>query len=394
MYTSIRDLAKLIVPLSQQQKSSLEMLKLVVEEEEYKKARYLVRTGKADMFLGKLNLSSKILPDKLLPKLTTRSKDKEVRDYVKNLNSAVEKTIREASYREFSGIARDRIPAFIAPQIFGLDLIKQAAMLQLFCTEPVHILLLGDPGTGKTEILRAAADLTPVSSFGLGSGISGAGLGVMARGDEIVYGLLPRADGGLCAIDELNLVKREDYAFLYSAMEKGFITYTKSNKNLTIDPRVKVLATANPKGDKFVGRIVSTLRDQIPFDSALLSRFHITFLVRKPGVEGFLHITKKIVRSEKVQIPKDDLAFLKDYVGFADHSVDFPKAYEPKVVKFMKYIKECEEEFLIEATPRIVVGFVRLAKASARLSLRDKVTDEDLSFVQKIVTDSLFLRER
>ncbi|MBU0756858.1 MAG: hypothetical protein KKF44_02230 [Nanoarchaeota archaeon] len=395
MQNTISDLFNLLKPMSEQKKKPLLSLEGLIDEENFKKAKYLVRTKKADIFFQKLGLSPKIMEDRLYPQLTSKTKNSEIKSFIDSVNEDVLKETRQRAFKGFSKYAEEKIKALIAPNIFGLGDVKEAIALQLFSTEPIHILLIGDPGTGKTVFLRAAAQLHPISSFGLGSGTSGAGLGVTMKGKETTLGLLPRADGGLCAIDELNLMKREDYAYLYSAMEKGFISYDKANKSMKIKTNVRVLATANPKGDKFVGKMVETLKKQLPFESALLSRFHIVFLVRKPGVEGFLHITKKILKDEKDAPLKEDIEFIRDYISFAEEiNVTFPKKLESAVVDFIEKIKKYEDEFIIEVTPRIVIGIMRLCKANARMHLRKEVTEADFVKVRNIVKESLFLRKK
>jgi replicative DNA helicase Mcm len=183
-------------------------------------------------------------------------------------------------FHDFASQAEEKIFSLIAPNIIGLDEVKKAGLIQLFAKDKVHILLLGDPATGKTDILRSIADLAPISSYGLGSGASKAGLTVAVIGKDIAKGLLPMADNGIACIDELNLLKTADRAGLFNAMEKGFITYDKADSHLKIDARIKVFATANPEGERFVGRTIDVIKKQIPFDPALLSRFHLIFLIR------------------------------------------------------------------------------------------------------------------
>ncbi|MBN2422562.1 hypothetical protein JXB41_05005 [Candidatus Woesearchaeota archaeon] len=395
MYPSISDLPRLLLPLSKQKSKVLLNLKLLAEKDDFKKARYLVKTNKADIIMEKLGISPYFFEDKLYPKLILKTKNDEIKEFVANLNKDVLDKVKTKAFREFSQNAEKNMIKLIAPNIHGLDIIKKTIMLQLFALEPVHILLLGDPGTGKTALLKSASQLHPISSFGLGSGTSSAGLGVTVKGKEIINGLLPRADRGLCAIDELNLMKREDYAYLYSAMEKGYITYDKADKHLKLQTRVRILATANPKGDKFVGRMTETLKKQVPFDTALLSRFHLVFLIRKPGIQGFIHITKKIIRDQTRTINKEDYDFVKEYIAFSEKlNIEFSKKLEPEVIEFVKYVTRYEKEFIIEITPRIVIGFIRLAKSLARLNLRNKVTKEDLEEVKEIILNSLFLRKK
>jgi replicative DNA helicase Mcm len=252
--------------------------------------------------------------------------------------------------------------------------------------------LLGDPGTGKTDILRSAAKLSPVSSFGLGSGTSGAGLVVTVKGNEVIKGLLPMADKGICAIDELNLMKKEDYAGLYNAMEKGFVSYDKGGKHYKFDARIRVVSTANPKGDKFEGKNVEELRKEIPFDSALLTRFHLIFFIKKPGLEKFKKIAESILSGEKTKVKKGDIEFIKGYIKAVDdkiRNVEFPKERQKEVINFVEEIKKKEEEHLIEISPRFVIGIMRLCKSLARMEARDSVQTKDIERIKEIVIDSL-----
>lgn len=395
MYNSLQDIFRSALPLSKKNQAKIAYVEEIIGADNTKQLTYLYKTSKIDIIYSRQGVSPALFPDKVFPEVRCRSRDKEVVEFVKSVNSEVIKKIQSLSFKEFSATAYERILGCISPNIYGLEYVKQAVLLQLFSSEPVHILLLGDPGTGKTDILRSISELHPITSFGLGSGTSGAGLGVMVKGEEVIKGLLPRANNGICCIDELNLMKREDYAYLYSAMEKGFITYNKADKNLRFEASIRVLATANPKGDKFVGRMVDTLKQQLPFQQALLSRFHIVFLIRKPSTEGFIHITKKIIDDQKSRVNKKDREFIKEYVEYAESiSCEFPKEFKEDVVDFVHDLKSREETFLIELSPRIVIGFVRLCKARARLFLRNKVTKEDVDAIRSLVSGSLTLREK
>jgi len=308
-----------------------------------------------------------------------------------DVNKEIENEVKKQVYAEFSQNAFEKITESIAPNISGMEHIKKAAALQLFSKQPIHILLLGDPGTGKTDILRSAAELSPASSFGLGSGTSGAGLIVTVKGDEVIKGLLPKADQGLCAIDELNLMKKEDYAGLYNAMEKGFVTYDKAGKHFKFDARVKMLATANPKGDKFDGQNIGELKKEIPFDSALLSRFHLVFMIRKPDLEQFKEIAKSIISNEDNDVKKENINFIKGYIEHiqGQEDIDFPKEYQQQIIDFIEDIKKNEGNYLIDITPRFVVGVMRLCKALTRAEGRYEVEEADIRKVKGIVRKSL-----
>ncbi|MEM4267868.1 MAG: ATP-binding protein [Candidatus Woesearchaeota archaeon] len=315
--------------------------------------------------------------------------DEKLHEYIAEINKKLREHFSEKEFRKFSQEAATFILKHIAPGIEGMQVIKEAAMLQLFAKEPVHILLLGDPGTGKTEILRSVAGLHPISTFGLGSGTTGVGLSVTVKGREVLPGLLPMADGGICAIDELNLMDEKDRASLYNAMEKGFISYSKGGRHYQFDARVRIIATANPKGDKFAGNTLTKIKKQIPFDSALLSRFHLIFLIRRPSTEEFNKITRRIL-SEEERASTNYYEFIREYIRFAENiKVEVKDEIKQEIVDFASQIKEMEEKTFIEITPRLVKGLLSLAKASARLRLDITVKAEDINIVKSIISRSL-----
>ncbi len=380
-------------PLSKKESGYISELGKYLEPKDLKKIKNLLKNKKIGVSFSNLGISEKIGDDALFPQLNLAIEDNELQLFADKTNKEIEEKAKRKAFRLFSEKARKTIKEFIAPNIFGLELAKEAAALQLFATEPVHILLLGDPGTGKTDILRSASNLHPITSFGLGSGASKAGLSAAVIGNEVIKGLLPMANNGICCIDELNLMKKTDYAALYSAMEKGFITYDKANKHFQLDAKIRIIATSNPKGDRFVGNIISILKQQIPFDSALLTRFHLVFLIRRPGLERFTQITEKIVQDDKVKVSIKDMEFIKGYVEFAEQvNVEFPKELENQVVNFSTELKKDEKKYLIEVSPRIVIGLMRLAKAAARMELRKTVTKEDIDKAEEIIKFGLQIK--
>lgn len=378
---------KLLIPLTGEKKRLLFLIQKMTSKKELKELKYLIKQEEIDIRLKTLSVSKGIADDYSYPLITSHSKDIQINNFITELNKKIEQSSKSKIFSQFNP---EKILGFIAGNIVGFLEIKQAALLQLFSEEKLHILLLGDPGTGKTEILRSIHDLSPISSFGLGSGTTGAGLTVAFQGKEISKGLLPMADKGICCIDELNLLKKEDVGSLYNAMEKGFVTYNKGGKSVRFDARVKILATANPKGDKF-SEDVKKVKDQLPFDQALLSRFHLIFFIKKPSKEKLLTITKKILRQEKPELKKEDLQFIKDYIEFSKlFNVSFEKSLEKEILLFIDQVKDDEKKFLIEINPRIVVGIMNMAKAKARMHLRNKVEKQDLDFVLGIFRKSLY----
>lgn len=310
------------------------------------------------------------------------------------LNEEIREKVKIRKFREFARIARNVLPKLIAPHIQGNEHIKRALALQLFAKERLHILLLGDPGTGKSELMRSTIKFIRKSSFGLGSGTTSVGLTVTVKGKHVYPGLLPLADGGIAAIDELNLMKDRDRAGLYDAMSKGEVSYDKGGVHYRFPARVSVLAAANPKGDKFESYDVEAIKRQMPFDEALLSRFHLVFIVKHPTAEQFARIARKVIEKEEGKIERlneGDVEFLRDYVEFARKiRVRIPKEVQKGIEEFVKEVKSVEGiKTVTPITPRYVEGIVRLAKASARMELRGIVKKEDLEYVLEIAKAAL-----
>ncbi|MGM5480068.1 MAG: hypothetical protein ACQESC_01270 [Nanobdellota archaeon] len=391
MDRTVMDVLRQLLPLSKYQRKKLGYLKGFLDADAIKDLKFLLKAKRIGIVDSPLNISKSLSSKRSVSQFTSFHADTSIKARIEDLNTIIKDKELEFSFKDFSSVAYNKIKEFVAPHILGFDAIKIASMLQLFSKERFHLLLLGDPGTGKTDIIRSTHDLAPIGVFGLGSGASGAGLSVMFKGDEMKKGLLPRAHKGICAIDELNLMKSGDTAALYSAMEKGFVTYDKGGKHEKIPAEVSIQATANPKADRFVGKSLSILKEQIPFDSALLSRFHLVFIIRRPGVEKTASIAKQIVTdSAPKKRRKEDIDFIKRYVSYAlEKDVFFDPSFESIVTDFIRELKSSESNFVVEIGPRTVHGVMRLSQAIARCHLRSKTLESDVKKAIALVRESL-----
>ncbi|MBN1377502.1 ATP-binding protein [Candidatus Woesearchaeota archaeon] len=385
MEKRVSDIFRLMRPFNKNERRTIRELSKFLDKKEMGDVKYLLKLRKVYIEIKQITIVNFSYP--VIKALDKESKEaKKIAEYY---NNKINETISRELFSEFSKKS-EKIKEYIAPNIEGFGDIKEASMLLLF-SEKMHILLLGDPGTGKTEILRYVDKLAPISSFGLGSGTSGVGLSINVQGKEVTKGLLPLANNGVCCIDELNLMKKQDMASLYNAMEKGFVTYDKGKTHIRMDAKIKVLATANPRGDKFEGKKKEKIREQLPFDPALLTRFHIVFFIRKPDIEKFMKITRKIVRDEKINIKEEDIHFIKKYIEYAKSiDVGLEPEFEAKIIEFVEEIKKDENSFIVDITPRIVKGIINIAKANARLHLRNKTSREDIEKAINILKHSLY----
>jgi len=392
MEKTFKDFILQLLPLKKKHRIELALLSAYLTRDQLSDAKYLLKTKKIGLGDSATNISKQLISLQTIKQFHPLTQDRSVQTLITDFNALIREKTYQSSFTAFAPQAKKRFLDYIAPNILGMDDIKYATLLQLFSTERFHLLLLGDPGTGKTDILRSAHALAPISAFGLGSGTSGAGLSVSMQGKEIQKGLLLLAHKGLCCIDELNLMKKVDRAALYSAMEKGVVTYDKATKHKSFQAQVRILATANPVGDRFVGQSLSIIKQQIPFDSALLSRFHLVYIVRKPGVKELVSITRKIITTSPSRLKEADVAFLKAYIEHAQSlAVTFDKSYESLITNFIERIKTHEHLYLVEIGPRLVHGIIRLSQARARLFLRTTTTQEDVAEALDLVQQSLFV---
>jgi DNA helicase MCM8 len=121
----------------------------------------------------------------------------------------------------------------------------------------IHVLVVGDPGLGKSQMLRAAATLSPRAIFVCANTTTTAGLTVAvsregSKGDvNIEAGALVLADRGVCCIDELDKMSSDPHSLL-EAMEQQQISIAKSGVVTSLKSRCSILAAANPVGDSII----------------------------------------------------------------------------------------------------------------------------------------------
>jgi DNA replication licensing factor MCM2 len=185
-----------------------------------------------------------------------------------------------------------RIIRSIAPSIYGHIHVKTAVALSLFggCAKQggngthrvrgdINVLLLGDPGTAKSQILKYAEKTAPRAVFTTGKGASAVGLTAGVHRDPITKewtlegGALVLADQGVCLIDEFDKMNEQDRTSIHEAMEQQTISVSKAGIVTSLQARCAVLAAANPIGGRYDASF--NLTENVELTDPILQRFDI-----------------------------------------------------------------------------------------------------------------------
>ncbi|KAK9184924.1 hypothetical protein WN943_025276 [Citrus x changshan-huyou] len=296
---------------------------------------------------------------------------------------------------------RNAILRGICPQVFGLFTVKLAVALTLIggvqhvdasgtkVRGESHLLLVGDPGTGKSQFLKFAAKLSNRSVITTGLGSTSAGLTVTAVKDGgewmLEAGALVLADGGLCCIDEFDSMREHDRATIHEAMEQQTISVAKAGLVTTLSTRTIIFGATNPKGhyDPNLSLSVNTT-----LSGPLLSRFDIVLVLldtKNPEWDAVVssHILAEGgLSEEKDTEPLTDiwpLAMLRRYIYFVKGYFKpiLTKEAEKVISSYYQLQRRSATQNAARTTVRMLESLIRLAQAHARLMFRNEVTQLD-----------------
>ncbi|MDP7493562.1 MAG: minichromosome maintenance protein MCM [Candidatus Undinarchaeales archaeon] len=290
----------------------------------------------------------------------------------------------------------------IAPSIYGYEDIKEALSLFLFGgirkrrkdgTETrgdIHILLIGDPGAGKSMMLKYIEKMAPKARYVSGKGASAAGLTASVVKDEFLKawvleaGTLVLANKGIACIDELDKMTQDDRSAMHEAMAQQTVTISKASIQATLKAQTAILAAANPKHGRFDP--YQPPADQIDLPPTLINRFDLIFPIRdKPDrekdtrmAEHILHLHSSVEDQKEPPISQD---ILRKYISFAKRNSS-PRLTEAAIQEIKNFFvglrgQYSEKERSVPISVRQLESMIRLAEASARVRLSDRAEAED-----------------
>ena len=356
----------------------------------------------------------------------------------------------------------DLLAQSLAPSIFGHDFIKKAMVLLLLggieknlkngthLRGDINLLMVGDPGVAKSQMLRSVMNIAPLSISTTGRGSSGVGLTAAVTSDKdtgerrLEAGAMVLADRGVVCIDEFDKMGENDRVAIHEVMEQQTVTISKAGIHTSLNARCSVVAAANPIMGTYDHN--STITKNISLPASLLSRFDLLFIVldqmtarhdrdlsehvlrmhryRRPGDDG----TSAGLFNERRQEDDDEMAdeeedaavpvftrynrllhgprtstfqdllhteFLKLFIAYAKRrNPTLTQEASEQIVNNYVEMRQDATNKTIPITVRALEKMIRFATAHAKLKLHTEVTQEDVEIAFDLMQYALYAKSK
>lgn len=334
--------------------------------------------------------------------------------------------------------SKDLLPALVhafCPHIYGNEMVKLGLLLGLFggnnkridqlngktnsnnsnnsssnfrVRSDPHVLIVGDPGLGKSQLLRFASTIAPRAVYVCANTSTAVGLTATVQDGGLEAGALVLSDQGCCCIDEFDKIGSDGWRSLLDVMEQQTVNVAKAGIVCTLPARASILAAANPINGHYNKN--KTIVENVKMDAALLSRFDLIFvLLDKPNVDMDKMLSERVLGKfgndpfknanffsqpnaanstllyDKISAKKNNLyipseSLLRSYINVARQQCH-PRMTEEASKVIQSYYMEMRSKRIpdetLPVTTRHLESMIRLTEARAKLELRHFVTEAD-----------------